>query len=447
MMPPRTPATAMTRKTVVILAFHYPPMLGPASQRAASFARHLPAAGWDPVVVTVRRGLYHRDSGQESPHVPTLRTASPEPSRLLATLRGRRDGAGDATAEVVQEVPAGAALGRLRRLVRDYLYVPDGQALWIPFAVAAARRAVRSASQPVVLMSTSVPYSAHLAALRVARSEGVAWVAEFRDPWAGIADSLRPRSGARKWIDAELERRVVESANGVVVTTELTRDAMMHAYPALPPQRIAVVRNGFEPAEDSPSPPGAEEPLRLLYAGSVPDDAPIEPLLRGIGQVAAARPGEVRLRVLAPRERWAAVATAVGDPDWIELAGLVSPEEARLEAGAASANLLLRPGAAHRQFVAAKLLEYLGARRPIVAAVDPQGEMATLGREYGDLRLVPEYGEAAVAAEVERLLGEHRAGVLQRPIEPPGDLNDLTRSAGARRLAMVLDSVCAAPLC
>ena len=70
-------------RSVVLLAYHYPPMVGPASERAASFARHLPEAGWRPIVVTVKHGLFHRDLRQTPPPVHTLRTRSPEPGRVL----------------------------------------------------------------------------------------------------------------------------------------------------------------------------------------------------------------------------------------------------------------------------------------------------------------------------------------------------------------------------
>ena len=150
-------------------------MVGPASERAASFARHLPESGWDPVVVTVKQGLFHSDPRQQQPPVRSLRTRSPEVGRALRTLPGL-PGAGSpaddgsvAADGVVRELSGPLALDRVRGLVRDYLYLPDALAPWIPFAVAGARRALRIAPAPAVLVSTSVPYSAHLAALAVAR--------------------------------------------------------------------------------------------------------------------------------------------------------------------------------------------------------------------------------------------------------------------------------------
>ena len=416
-------------------------MLGPASERAASFARHLPETGWEPIVVTVKRGLFHRDLRNRPPPVRTLRTRSPEPGRALrAVTRGRRHSA-RLDDEAVRELSGGVALDRVRRLVRDYVYVPDALAPWIPFAIAGARRAVRTAPAPAVLISTSVPYSAHLAARAVARSERIPWVAELRDPWSLMDDRVRPRSRARKAIDGALERRVVAAASAVVVTSELTREAMVRAYPSLD-SRTWVVRNGFEPLPGPmPSAPDQTERLELVQAGTVGNEIALAPLLRGIDRVARERPGEIGLRVVGPSDRWRAAAGEVGGLDWLTLDGVVDPATAQRAVAGASATVLLRPGEANRRIVAAKLMDYVGARRPVVGIIWAGGEMARLAADYGDLRLVDPYTEEGVAAAVEALLAEHREGLLERPVDSRRPLAELTRRAQTAKLAAVLESV------
>jgi glycosyltransferase involved in cell wall biosynthesis len=416
-------------------------MLGPASQRAASFARELPRCGWDPIVVTVSDGYYHRDERHRPPDVPTVRVRAPEPSRILGTFRGRSAG-GVEESKRVTEASFPPALRKARRLVRDYLYIPDGQALWIPFAIRAVRQVLEEVPGPKVLVSTSVPYSSHLAALVVARRERIPWVAEFRDPWSQVDDSIRPRSRVRKAIDRELERRVVQSASALVVTSELTRKAMIACYSDLREEQVWLVRNGFDELDRLEKLPATGPALELVHAGSVPEEVALEPLLRGVDRVAVRSPGSIRVTVFGPPEQWQSAA-ASGDFPWLRVAGLVPPSDARRAIASASANVLLRPGRHHREYVAAKLMEYLGARRPILAIVDPTGEMAGLGQSYGDMRIVPEYHEVAVAGAVERLLADQRGGVLRKPVQPRSPLEDITRRAQAARLAAALDSVVA----
>jgi hypothetical protein len=417
--------------TLVLLAYHYPPLVGPASERAASFARHLPGLGWETTVVTARSARYHRSAGHEGPPVRTVRTRSPEPGRLLARVRPSE--------EAGAPVLAGHGLAeRARRLVRDYVYVPDAQAPWIPFAAHAARREAERAERPV-LMSTSVPYSAHLAAMRAARRTGAPWMAELRDPWALTGEDVRPRSRLRRRIDWGMEARVVAAATGVVVTSERTREDMLRAHPSLA-GRIWVVRNGFEPVADAGPPPGPAEPLELVHSGSVPPGVAVEPLLRGLDRLAKAEPESLRLRVLGPAEPWRAAAAALGGLDWLWLEGVVTPEAARRAVASASACVLVRPGAGERHVVAAKLVDYLGARRPVLAAIAPDGEMAALGARYGDVRIVAPAEEAFEGA-VAILLAEHRAGRLEDPVQPQEPPEALSRRAQSVNLAQILDSV------
>jgi glycosyltransferase involved in cell wall biosynthesis len=406
-------------------------MVGPASERAASFARLLPAHGWQPFIVTVRGGLFHSDARNVPPEARTWRTTSAEPSRLLGSLR--RPTTGENGKVVVREALSGGRVGRLRHLVRTYLYMPDAQVLWVPFAIAAMERAVDAAEQPVVLLSSAVPFSAHLAALVVARRKRIPWVAEFRDPWAREGDEVRRRPALRKALEHRLERWITRSASAVLVTSDATRADMLAAYPGLAPEDIWVVRNGFPPFDERGKPPGPDEPLQLLHAGTVPGETDVGPLLRGVKQVADRHPGRIVLKLIGPPGPWEAARHQ--EFGFTQMVGLVSPGEARAAMTSSSANIVLVPSVQRNQHVAAKLMEYLGAGRPIVGVVSNESEMAQLGHDYGDMRLVDPYTEADVAEAVEKLLAEHEAGKLQAESHGRRTLDELSRSTQIEQLA------------
>ena len=132
---------------------------------------------------------------------------------------------------------------------------------------------------------------------------------------------------------------------------------------------------------------------------------------------------------------------ATGSRDWLILDGVTDHATAQRAVAAGSAGVVLVPGEANRQHVAAKLMDYLGARRPVVGIISASSEMARLAADYGDLRLVDPYTEEGVAATIEALLAEHREGVLQRPADGRRPLSELTRRAQTARLAAVLESV------
>jgi hypothetical protein len=144
--------------------------------------------------------------------------------------------------------------------------------------------------------------------------------------------------------------------------------------------------------------------------------------------------------VIGPEEPWRATAATMGGLDWLALDGVADPAAARDRVAGASACVLLRPGAWNRHIVAAKLFDYLGARRPVLAVVDPRGEMAALGADYGDLRAAGP-SEAAIEAVARVLMDEHRRGLLQRPAPTARPLEELSRPVQAANLARILEFV------
>ena len=92
----------------------------------------------------------------------------------------------------------------------------------------------------------------HDAARRVARTAGVPFVVDMRDPWSLVervpevlANPLF-LSLARRY-----ERRTFTKASLIVANTEAARDALAQVYPELSTRMIAVM-NGYD---DEPLPP------------------------------------------------------------------------------------------------------------------------------------------------------------------------------------------------
>jgi glycosyltransferase involved in cell wall biosynthesis len=425
----------------ILLAYHFPPMIGAASQRAAAFVRHLPAMGWEPIVIATRAGFFHRDSRVEIPAVTVRRTASPELTSVLHRLFPPRDGAKDEGTGVVRPIEGGPIVAAARRFVREWVYVPDGQFGWIPFAAAAAQRTLEALPGPAVLFSTSVPHSAHLAAARIARRKQIPWVAEFRDPWSSSRGAY-DRSRARARLDRALESRILARADALVVTADRTAQDFRAIHPSLGPDDVHVVRNGFDAVDLAITPPKRTDPLSLVFLGNVPLQISPEPLLRAVQRVAEVSPGEVELRVVGPPAMWEEPAARLGNPPWLSLEGLVPPSEAQQAIRSASANVLYLPGNPYRLPVAAKFYEYLGARRPILAVLPTESEMESpLGQRFGDVRVVYPGDDDGLEAAIAQLLEEHLAGRLEEPVTPSEPLDELSWKAQVRRLAEVFDAV------
>lgn len=428
----------MNGGVAVLLAYYFPPLAGIASDRAATLAAQLQPLGWEPVVITPRAGFYHRSGGEWAGSFEVIRTPSPEISRALRWGYRTLAGAPASDDSTVEPIAGGRAASRLRRLLREYVYVPDAQLGWIPFAAGAAARALRGARGIPVLWSTSVPYSAHLAAMAVAERARVAWIAEFRDPWT-TADPLNlPRSRLRRAVNRRIERSIVGAADHLVVSSESLRACLLAQYPTLLPSSVSVVTNGFVPIPLG-SPPPSDQPMSILYAGTVAPGEDTAPVLAALDRMHARHPGSFRLLVLGPPRPWLARSDA--ERPWLELRGVVSPDEARWQMRKSSVLLLLQRNRAYRMVLPGKAFEYIGSRRPILAFGHADWELTSLLRHHADLRLVTSVDPGDAVAALEKLLEEHAGGTLQEPRVSERTIAPLRRSEQAKALAAIFDRV------
>ena len=436
-----------------MVLYHFPPVGGVAMARNVANVQHLPASGWNPVVLATRDqgGLVDADAlSNVPPGVRVLRARCPGPERL-EPLVGRIRGAGRAShrADPGQDPPeqAGAqptdarparpstGLWRLRRLV----FFPDDEIGWLPFAVVAALRASR-AGRFDAIYSTASPVTAHLVAGIVKRLTGVPWVAEFRDPWVG-----NPLADRMPWfhrrLQARIERWIAHTADSLVFVSPSTMRLYERRYPRAAP--MVTITNGHDRGEALPRPQGQAtlRPFRLVWTGALYRPAELELFLEALTALVARRPSiadELEVCFYGQvSEACRLVADRFADPPlgrMVHYPGFVSRRDAlRAVSDADAALLMLGPGAGMGQFVPGKLFDYLGQGTRILAVL-PQGDARDILLEL-DWGVVVDPNVAAIADALERLLA------TPAPAGPADPAGRFDRVALAGRLAGVLDRV------
>jgi glycosyltransferase involved in cell wall biosynthesis len=292
-------------------------------------------------------------------------------------------------------------------------------------------------------LTSGPPHEVHWLGRHLKRRHGLAWLADFRDPWVtgralgGLASKKR-RTGRLSW-----ERSVLREADAVVVNTPLVRELFREAYPEYA-AKFTTVANGYDP-EAFPPPAAAPTATRngtppvLLHAGELYLDRDPRPLFDAL-QTLQREGHPCRLRLLGrcndPALDLEAEAQARGLAE-LELADQV-PYHQALGAMAAADLLLLLDTPGRRVGVPAKLYEYLGAGRPVLALAEPDGDTARVLAESGlTHRVAPPRSAAAITQALRELLAARRASAAT----PDGSLGRLqfTREHQAGRLASLLD--------
>jgi glycosyltransferase involved in cell wall biosynthesis len=365
-------------RRILFITYHFPPFMASGAVRTGQTARHLARLGHQVLVVSaddqpVRGGLPLEIPRQNVTYTPWMG------SRLLSSKEGwRQRGAAPTQPPHRPSAPpnrsAVAVWHALRWLQRHAIYAPDRQIGWYPYAVRAALAIIRR--QPIDLIFASAwPVTSLLVAATVARRSGLPWVGELRDLWSG--HHYRELHGWQRYIDLRLERRVLDSATGLVTVSQPWADTLARQF--TPPVRVVV--NGFEPEHTAPAGSGGDRNvlrvvyLGWLYGGKRDPSAFFAALrtLRGSGrQVRAEFYGE-------DAELAGRMVEASGVGDLVSVLGPVAHDESLVIQASADVLLLLMYNAPGEEGVLpGKLFEYMGAGRPILAVGAPSGAVSDL---------------------------------------------------------------------
>ena len=430
----------MTRHRLLVLCYFYPPLAGGGVHRVLGFTRHLPDHGWDCTVVCAAADDYWvTDPTLETrtrPGTEVIRVRGG--SALSALLRLRRGRPGERS---------GGLFSALRRL-SDWWLLPDSYAGWAARARRAAAARIGLGGIDAVL-SSSPPDSVHLAALGLRRRTALPWVADFRDPWIGLAFRDPPTAWHRAR-QAALERAVLDGSDLVLVASR-THGRTLEERPGPRPRAIVHLPNGYEAEEPVAVVEGgatqvSADRFEIVFTGTLSQMPDTEVFLEALHEVLGRRP-EARRRLRATlagpfesgyRDR----AIALGLTGIVEFTGSRSHVEARRLQREAGLLMLWKPRGVPTM-VPGKLYEYLEAGRPVVALLERDEEAADLVRRGGGVVIAPG-DRAALAAEIERRYAAWReGGAPPPPARPAPWLAEHTRGSLASKLAGLLDGLVA----
>jgi glycosyltransferase involved in cell wall biosynthesis len=263
----------------------------------------------------------------------------------------------------------------------DWMLLPDQHRSW---ALGAADFLLRSSQVAPgdVLVTFGQPMSVHLAGLKIKRATGVPWIAHFSDPWA---DSPYRHGVIKGWLNNIMERLVISGADRLIFTSQETVELTMSKYPTPWGDKAVVIPHAYDPSRYRKTPTECDG-FNLRYVGNFYGTRTPEPLIRALITLYQDRPeilrgvcfeliGHSESRIKIPPELPPGLLSICPPVDYSTSLELMR-----------SADVLLVIDAPFERsvFLPSKLIDYIGAARPILA-ITPPGPAAELVTHLGGL--------------------------------------------------------------
>ena len=355
---------------ILIVSFYFPPYNNIAAVRIGKTAKYLVTFGHEVRVVTAKRQPFQQTLALEIPS-ETVRYTSwinlKKPIHMLSGGQTRID---------LGDIPPGAhqawRRSRIWSLLKTFLFFPDEQIGWLPFAVRKCAQTVKQ-WKPHVILASSGPMTALVAAWLVSNRHGVPWVADLRDLWVDNHYYSHPEW--RKRLEKRLEQRVLSSASAFITVSEPLASILRREYG----KATQVVLNGIDFDDYPPHPvvPFRKGSVQILYTGRIyegkRDPTPLFQALKLLG------PLKEKVQVAFYGDNLNSVARSARRSGVQSLVSVHAPvpyrESLRMQSESDVLLLLLWNHPGEKGVYTGKLFEYLGAGRPILA-VGPDDCMA-----------------------------------------------------------------------
>jgi hypothetical protein len=263
----------MSHRTVVLVTPYFPPSTLAGVHRARHLAKHLPAAGWTPIILCVDETYHEQDLD------PALAVLVPEDVRIVKTTA----------------LPT--------RVARGLGFGDISLRAWYPLRRALIRLLE---TQPIgVVLITGSPFYPMLFAPTIKRRFGIPVALDFQDPWVSAWGAAQPplsKAGLTHKLAAVLEPHALRGSDFVISVSDTQNKEMAARYPWFDCSRMAGIPIGGDPDDFAVlrSGPAADgggrlEPsfINLSYIGTfLPHAGPlVRTLFRAFARMRAAEPG------------------------------------------------------------------------------------------------------------------------------------------------------------
>lgn len=430
-------------KKVLIVTYTFPPNAGGGAQRTTKFAKYLPANGWQPIILTVKKNINKNQDLSLLKDIPpeavVHRTRFSSPQSIFFKLFGR-DAAKKKNFNSVQGITI-YICEKIVNAINALLLIPDQTILWFPRAYFKAKKIIEN-EKPDIIFSSSLPPTTHIIAYFLKKKFSIPWVADFRDEWTQnpFVHYFTP---FHRYINTHIEKKILQQANIVTTVSNPWRDGL--ASLIHDSKKIVTIMNGYDHADFQNLKTKKEnnEVFTISYVGSIYGDQSPRSFLTALSQLVTSN--DIDARKISVRFIGGVAGTELSKiPDKIKpcisIEGYTEHSKAVQLLYKSDALLLFISNSRGTGCYTAKIYEYIATGKPILALVPTEGVAAQLVRRINAGTVVNPDSKDEIKKALLSLYAKWMGGSLRSSTQL-NTINEFSRIELTKQLASLFNTL------
>lgn len=263
--------------------------------------------------------------------------------------------------------------------------IPDAKLIWYQPACQKVKKTIQNSHFDLIFSWSSYLVS-HLVGLYAKKTTNLPWVAHFSDPW--VDNSYTGYRKFTKFINLKMERAVMEYADAIVFVSQRTRDLVMRKYPKDFLRKTYVIPHCFDPNLYPELREKEERKFTLIQTGNFYGNRTPLPFFKALEKLVLEKPeisqdfqcylvGNLskEYQEMIKNQTFSKIIKVISPVSYSESLKYMKSSDVLL--------LIDAPSSEPSIFLPAKLIDYLGAKKPILGITSLIGESADLINNLG----------------------------------------------------------------
>jgi glycosyltransferase involved in cell wall biosynthesis len=227
----------MIERTVLVVAYYFPPLGLSGVQRTLKFVKYLRDYGWKVIVLTTSPADYYafddsllEECNDDGIIIYRTEAGNPKPAK--------------------QKKFPSYTLQKIGRAALQTIYQPDSCIKWKKHAVALGEQILEEHNINAIF-STAPPFTDFLVADELAVKYHKPYIIDYRDSWVDNPFHFYATPFHKNY-SIKLEKRVLTRAEKIIVTTRHSKELLLRRYKFLSHNDIKIISHGFDPEDFAP---------------------------------------------------------------------------------------------------------------------------------------------------------------------------------------------------